>query len=1089
MNQNIKKKIKLLLIIYIFAFYYIFPKNDINFDHLFIEQGLSQNSVYCISQDKNGFLWFGTDEGLNRYDGYVFNKFYSDYDIRNSISDNKIKTIFEDKEGILWIGTRFGFNRYDPFKDEIKQFYYLKDKNSISSNDAITVIEDKDGFLWIGTNDGLNRYDKVNNIFINFKFSENCNNCISNNQIKIVFEDSQGIIWVGTKGGLNRYNKKSNEFTVYKNDLNDLYSIPNNNVISISEDNNKDLWVGTDKLGLARMRNKSQKFFRYYIDPDKSKYVTGAEINSIYIKDKEKIWIGTYGEGIYVFDIKKKEFTNYRNSINNKSISSNFVFKIFQDINNILWIGTVRGLNKFDSNKNKFVHWELKDNNSELINNNIWNIYKEKKGNVWLGTENGILYYNLQTKTLIENKYFNKLKNNRIIIVAIDSNDNIWIGTDRSGLVKYNASTAQFFNYKYKADKNNSISGNTIYSVIESKNRFLWIGTNKGVNRFNPDSEIFESFNTGNLLNKNPVLSLYEDRSGLIWIGSKDGLYFFNPTEKRIKAFKPMNMKETRLKNNSINVIIEIKNKALVIGSVFGFYILDENHNIIKHYTKKHGLPSNDIMSILEDRKGNLWISTNNGISQFNPVTEEFRNYDTYDGLQSMEFNGGASYQSDDGEMFFGGVNGFNSFYPENIGYNKHKPPIVITEFKVFDRKKNISDYIENSKELILLFNQNFLSFEFTALDFTNPEKNKYAFWMIGVDKGWNYRDSGRRFANYTDLAPGHYIFKVKGSNNDGVWNEVGISVRIYISPPFWLTWWAYSIYTILVFLFFLIGHKVRVRQLKRRKRELIIEVEKRTSELEVANLEINTINKDLEQSMMDLSKMNNELREANMLKSEFLGIAAHDLKNPLQVILGYTDILKMKLKRDNLENKEIKKINRSVENMLALITELLKTASLETGQLKLNIECIDLDELLEKAIKANRTLAAKKDQAITYSKKTDIFIEGDSMKIMQVFDNLISNGIKYSLPGKNIEIIIGCDEDMAIVEVKDHGPGLTEDDKKNLFKKFQRLSAKPTAGESSTGLGLSICKGFVEKHHGNISVESEFGKGSTFIVKIPLVL
>jgi signal transduction histidine kinase len=419
---------------------------------------------------------------------------------------------------------------------------------------------------------------------------------------------------------------------------------------------------------------------------------------------------------------------------------------------------------------------------------------------------------------------------------------------------------------------------------------------------------------------------------------------------------------------------------------------------------------------------------------------------------------------------------------------NNHIPNIVITSIKIFERELIRPYLINNIGEICLKYNQNFISFEFTTTDCTMSEKNKYAFRMLGIDKKWIFRNANRRFANYTNLSSGHYTFMVKGSNSDGIWSKEGTIIQFYISPPFWKTWWAYSIYTLLFLLFFLIGHKIRVKQLKKKKKELSREIDKRTSELEEANMEIKIINEDLEQSMLNLSKMNTELKEANKLKSEFIGIAAHDLKNPLQVILGYTDILKMKLKKHNEDTKAITKINGSVEKMLILIKELLKTASIDGGQIDFKMEKIDLCELMLHAVEVNKTLAFNKRQTIYYSKCAEAFMLGDTVKIVQVFDNLISNGIKYSPFGQDIFVTIEVYEGMAIVKVKDNGPGFTDEDKKNLFKKFQKLSARPTADEVSTGLGLSICKTFVERHSGEIYVESEVGNGSTFVVKLPLI-
>ena len=703
---------------------------------------------------------------------------------------------------------------------------------------------------------------------------------------------------------------------------------------------------------------------------------------------------------------------------------------IYEDKTRTLWVGT--GLTSIDRNSNKFNKYDndINDQNS-ISSDDIYSITENKRGQLWIGTGFGL----------------NSLS------------------VDRS----------KFTRYFHKPDNPHSLSHNHIFTTYVTIDDTLWVGTWKGLNRFNSKDRTFTRFlndpKNPHSISGNTILNIYEDSKKRIWIGTADnGLNIYNSKNHQFVSYKYNTKDNLSLSNNSISSILEDYQGNIWIGTALGLNKFNYKTKTFIRYGFKENFPSLSIGGILEDNNKYIWISHLKGITKFNPKSKEIINFTPTDGLQSYEFNSRSVFKNKKGEMFFGGINGFNSFFPDKIVENIQAPIVNIISFKIFNKEKILPKPIFNTHKIELSYNQNYLSFKFVAFDFSNPKNNYFAYKMEGLENGWTY-SVHRNFANYTDMKPGRYTFKVKGSINNNHWSDKVRKIEIYISPPFWRTWWAYIIYILSVFLLFLSGHNVRVSQLKKRKMELIDEVQKRTVELE--------------KSMQKLSKMNNELKDANRLKNEFLGIAAHDLKNPLQVILGYSDILKKKTENKNI--KELKKINISVERMLDLIKGLLDTASLESEHLKLNMEKNNLGDILKTIVESNIIIAEKKDQKISFINKLNVFIYCDSIKIIQLFDNLISNAIKYSPQGNDIDIKIEVKKNKAIIQVKDFGPGINDNDKKNLFVKFQRLSAKPTAGESSTGLGLSICKSIVERHSGEIYVESEIGKGSIFIVKLPL--
>jgi len=1078
-----KSNFLLILILILFAVFYTginAKENRVFFERITTDDGLSQNTIYSIIQDSDGFMWFATDYGLNKYDGYTFKSFFSGND-DNSLWDNKVQALSNGENGILWIGTKKGLNIYDRNRDKIKRIVI---PTGMSKN-ILSFCKDRKNNMWIGTVNGIIKLNYTNRKYnYDFKYYDKTNG-LSNNYINRIFINSKGKIYIATQSGLNLYNSKKDIFEVIKGKLESKEKITKTNITAFFEDSNGNIWIGTEGFRVFIKYNNTDYFKKLNFGRKSQK--RNSMVISFLEDTFKNVWIGTNGCGLLRYNEKREVESFNGNFFNNSLVSSNYILSMFESNEGILWIGTANGLDRINIKGRKFVHWDLKKfSNQYSINNNIWSFYKEEKSSLmWLGTENGVLRFFKEDGKYKVVSDINKVSD--YIIMAITKfSDILFVGTNRHGLFGYDCVKKTV---KHFTEKKDGLKGKSVYSLYSGKDNLL-IGTDSGLSVYNNSQERFYNYmyyeEKFNFANKSSVYTVFTDRKGTIWVGGKSGLFYLNKKKgKLVKII--LNRKNPLLNDIRILYITEGKDGKLLLGSDSGLIVFSKRRNEIELFTVNDGLPGNDIYGIIESGDC-FWISTNNGISKFNPRQKIFKNFTKLDGLQNKEFNSGACFKAGDGEIYFGGVNGFNSFYPNRILKNNKIPKIVITSIKIFDKELAKPYNFNKRGEFCLKYNRNFISFEFSALDFTVPKKNKYRFKMVGIDKEWTERASDRRFANYTDLSPGHYIFIVKGSNNDGVWNDTGTSMKIYISPPIWMTWWAYTLYTLLFFLLFIIGHKIRVRQLKARKRELAIEVERRTLELEEANLEIKTINEELEKSMFDLSDMNRELKEANLLKSEFLGIAAHDLKNPLQVILGYTDLLRMRLRANNLETKEIKKINNSVEKMLLLIKDLLKTASLDIGKLKLHLEKIEICEIMRRTVEANGPLATKKNQNIIYTAKNKVNIKGDSAKIMQIFDNLVSNAIKYTPLEKNLYIDIERRIEKAIIKVRDNGPGFTDEDKKHLFKKFKRLSAKPTGGESSTGLGLAICKQYVELHSGKIFVESEYGKGSTFVVEFPII-
>ncbi len=860
-----------------------------NFEHLTVDDGLSQSTINCILQDSKGYIWFGTDDGLNKYNGYTFKIFQHNPLDTNSLSGNWILSIAEDKSGNLWLGTRSGLNKlekntgniirylhnpYNPFSLSDNKVYgvYLDKKgyvwvktpgmlnkldpasgkfthyehyidyfNITDSERSFPIIEDSEGLLWIGTTEGLNHFDRNYEQFYRFKHNTKNAESISNNYVTAICEDKYGNLWIGTKNGLNLFNKKTKKFKRYFHEPQNPNSLSNNSVISICEDYNGNLWIGTDgglNMLVPGINQKSPpSFINYRHKPDNPVGISFDGILSIYEDNSNILWIGTDGGGINKIDLKKKKFQLYRISKGAYSVdlSANDIASFFIDDDNILWIGTWgSGLDLLNRKTGTVQHFsetsslepiptmsgvfspltpllsggagggQGEQKGGLIVNDFVHVIFQDSNGKIWLGTRNGINIYspdealaksgNKKTKKFTAIKdyihnsdYYPNFKNNRINSIIEDKNKNIWIGSER-GLHRINLLTHKIKSYYSKSGDSLSLSNDKIYSIVEDCDGFIWIGSSVGLNKYNPATDKFQQYkskaNSTNSLSNNTVYSVFEDYDGFIWIGTASGL-----------------------------------NK------------LDKKNTRFTYYTQKDGLPNDVIYEILEDDNGDLWFSSNRGLAKFNKKTGKFRAFDKDDGLQSLEFNNGAKYKSKDGELFFGGISGFNSFYPDSIKDNEFIPKVVLNSLEKINRQGTQKYFIEDQEKIVLSYKDYTFTIDFAALEYTHPEKNNYMYMMEGLRDEWT-NISTRNFVTFTDIPAGEYIFKVIGSNNDMVWNPQEASIKIIVKPHWSKTIWAYVSYVLVIV--FLIFYFIRMRTRKLRNANQILR-EKQLAAIKIA--------------------------------------------------------------------------------------------------------------------------------------------------------------------------------------------------------------------------------------------------------------
>ena len=831
--------------LYILLFFYNLSAIHANSDHYVIKQiknseGLSQSSILCMLQDSKGYMWFGTSNGLNKYDGYNFTVFSHNPLDTTSISDNGINSLYEDENGFIWIGTTNGilnkfdrkngtFTKYnianlsDWYNVEDEKFYDYPIVFSRNNNSTITSIcQDNSNNLWIGTwGKGLVKFNKKSKKKSYFYHYLNDTTSLSSNKIVKILKDENGNLWIGTfGGGLNKLESKyisGNEnknrlrlkFIQYLHKIFNDNSLSDDRVTSIFEDKNKNIWIGTYKGGINILtydfRNilPSKVSFKKLIHSAKPSSLVNNQAMAISQDNKGYMWVGTLGGGLDRINPETYNVVHFHNK-NENELSANDIISLYSDKAGLLWIGSLlgKGINVLENNVIKFGLYQKTENDKGLDDNIVWSVYEDKFNNLWVGTYKGGL--NKLDKSKNKFYYFKhngsnpySISDNHVRTIIMDKYNTLWIGTYRGGLNRLNLNDNKFVSYKNNPYDLNSIAANQVQCLYIESDSILWVGTfGGGLNKTIISPKIKEEIEFERFyhdpanpfsISDNRVYTIYEDNNDNMWIGTHGGgLNKFDRKEKKFYSFKNSSKDTSSISDNKILVIRSDIHNNLLIGTYGGgLNVMNIENNKFERFTAKDGLTSDVVYGILEDKKHNLWMSTDNGLFKYNQLNKKFTHFDIHDGLQSKEYSGGAYFKAQNGQMFFGGINGLNYFYPDSIHENTYIPPVVITSVEVMGKK------IKGERDsLTLKYNQNFVTFQFSALDYTNPEDNLYEYRLEGLENKWQKVNAKYRIATYTDLEPGKYIFKVRGSNNDGLWNLQGKAISLIILPPFWRTWW-----------------------------------------------------------------------------------------------------------------------------------------------------------------------------------------------------------------------------------------------------------------------------------------------------------
>jgi signal transduction histidine kinase/streptogramin lyase/DNA-binding response OmpR family regulator len=1044
-------------------------------------------------------MWFATSDGLSRYDGSDFKVYRRDPDDPNSLSSNLVRALIVDQSGVPWIGTwGGGLNQYDREKDAFIRYQHdPDDPHSLSNNVIRTVYEDPAGTIWVGTMGGLNKLDREGKQFTRYQHNPDDPNSLSQNTVWSVVIDSTGVLWIGTDGGLNRFDPNTEQFIHYRHDPDDPSSLSHNTVRSICEDGSGNLWLGT-MGGLCKFNRERTRFTCYRHDTTDPQTLSNNLVASVYEYRAGKLWVSTWGGGLNQFDRETATFTHYRHDATDPhSLSADTVFQIYEDRQGMLWIATDGGISMLDGRGKPFQHYRsIYYLPNSLSHNAVRSLFAGQAGIVWVGTNGGgFNKFDRHTEAFTHYQHDpadpNSLSNDSVRAIYEDRMGLLWVGTPGYGLNRFDPDTERFTHYRQDAANPRSLSNDSIACIYEDRTGTLWIGTwGGGLNAFDRETGQFTRYQHDpadpHTLSHNQVSIVLEDRAGVLWIGTMGGLSKFDRETKTYTRYQHDPTDPQSLVQDTVTSMYEDRTGVLWIGTTGGLDKFDRKNDQFTHYTTKNGLPSEIIFGILEDEQGRLWLSTTKGLSRFDPRTESFRNYDVSDGLQSDTFLNFSAYsKSQGGEIFFGGSNGFNAFYPVQIVDNPTPPTVLITDFQLANKLVPIGadsilqKSILETDKLVLSHRDRVFSFEFAALNYRAPQKNRYKYRMEGFEKAWNEVDITRRYVTYTNLDPGDYVFKVIGANNDGIWNEEGASIRITVTPPWWETMW-FRISMVMVAIWLLAGgFRWRVKTIEARSRELEIQVQTRTQELETAN--------------KTALEAKNSAETANRAKSTFLANMSHELRTPLSAILGFARLLT----RDSGLNKEQQErldiINRSGEHLLGMVDDILSLSKIEAGRIELKQDSFDVTLMLQDVGQMMKSRAEGKGLGFTLELEPALppYLQGDAGKLRQVLINLLGNAVKFTETGdvwlRARSQPVAGDPDMVMLqlEVQDSGPGIPQDRLDEVFDSFAQLDhAQNTDGGS--GLGLAISKTLVDMMAGEITAESELGRGSLFTVNIP---
>ena len=1013
------------------------------FNNINIEQGISQSTIEDIFQDSEGYIWLGTNDGLNRYNGYEF-KIYNYEEYQNSISHNGITDITEDKYGNIWVNTVSGVNKINKKTEKISNYTEINGK--IKEDSTTEIIVTKDNNILVGTYEGLNIYNAKED---RFDIILEQKDGILSSCIYSIDEDINGNIWIGTELGLNKLSKDFKVLETYPSES-EIYNI-------FCDDENGFVWAGSDSSGLLKIDKNTKEVTQYINDIEDENSIPANQVGVIIRDSKGNLWVGTTN-GLARYNEKNDSFDVYKNKVYDKnSLVYNDVRSIIEDREGVLWVGTYSGISIFDTESSiKYYNAGL-DDGYLLSENMVHGIYEDDEGYLWVGSRTkgvNIIDRENNTSKSISMENNNVIQSNSINDIT-GYKDFIFVATD-AGVLKINKKENTIQNYNLE----DGLIGENVKDIFVCDKNYLWIGSTNGLNLLDIENDKIIDM-TDYVDEGSYVRYIYQGQDGSYYIGflRDGGLGIIEPNSKETKYYKNIPNDKTSISSNRVRYINEDSKGNIWIGTSYGLNKYDPKTKVFKRYTTIDGIANNTIYGVLVDDNDNIWVSTNKGISQIDTKNNTVNNLSVTDGLQGNEFNGNAAFKSKSGELFFGGINGLNAFYPEDVNSINNKSKVIFDGFKVNDK-----DYLDING---LKFDNNTenIKIKFFTPVYSSNKNISYEYELIGSNS--SKATTKENYVIYNDLLPGKYTFKVRAVDSRGDISD-SETIEFFIKYPFWMSPIACFIYLVIAILF-IINNKYKLKYLDRL-------VKSRTKELE-------------EQMIKNEELYNNNIKiEEN--KNKYLVNLSHELRTPLNVISSTNQLLLELSKKDNIKSDKLAYYidisERNCNRLLNLVNNILDNTKLQSKMYTLNLKEVDIIYLVEEtSLTLIDYIKSKSIELIIDPEVEEKIILCDDYEIERCIVNLVSNAAKFTPEGGNITITIKDLDDKVMISVLDTGVGIEEKYHKTIFDRFNQVDNDESKGGS--GLGLSITSKIVELHKGEIYVESKVGEGSNFVIILPV--